>query len=104
MKKTISILRILTAVQRLGDANYDQVAEIVDRSYKITRLHVHHYQLLDFLERINPGERPAVHRLSEKGTAVMGGHAHTGSKRRRESVVDEAIRTQPNSVFALGAK
>ena len=105
MKKTISILRILTAVQKLGDATYDQVAEIVGRSYKITRLHVHHYQLLDFLERINPGERPAVHRLSEKGTSLMGGHhAKTGSKSRRESVVDEAMRTQPNSVFALGAK
>ena len=104
MKKTISILRILTAVQRLGDATYDQVAEIVGRSYKITRLHIHHYQLLDFLERINPGERPAVHRLSEKGASLMDGRAHTSSKRRRESVVDEAIRTQPNSVFALGAK
>ena len=53
MKKTISILRILTAVQRLGDATYDQVAEIVGRSYKITRLHIHHYQLLDFLSPLS---------------------------------------------------
>ena len=102
MKKTISILRILTVVQRLGDATYDQIAELVGRSEKIARAHVHHYQLLDFLERINPGQRPAVHRLSEKGIGVMGDMARR--KSRCESVVQQAIRTQPNSVFALGAK
>ena len=75
------------------------------RSEKIARLHVHHYQELDFLERINPHERPALHRLSEKGSAVMGGPSqYVGSSIRRDSIVEQAMRTQPNSIFEMCAK
>lgn len=94
----------METLQSLGEATFKQVADAWDRSPKLARKYIQRYCKMGYAERVNPGKTPERFVITPAGVVKIS-EKPKPKRRVREKcigIVAQAIKTQPNSVFALG--
>ena len=92
---------MLTTVKDLGDATAETVAACWGEPVHNARVAMVRYRELGYLERVNPGRVPTVHRLSPKAIILLGNDNYPRRELPPVGIVLSALRTQPNSVWQL---
>ena len=95
-------LKIAAIVHERQTAGVRDIAQALETKVTSISVYVTRARKLGYLEYVKPGEYPATYRLTAEGVALLAAEdsrriAHVG-----EGLVQRALRTQPNSIFAIG--
>ena len=104
MNPNTGILKVLTTVKDLGETTAAKMAACWGEPDHSARVAICRYRKLGYLERVNPGQIPTVHRLTPKALELLGDDDYPRYQLPPVGIVQTAMRTQPVSVWHFAAR